>query len=163
MRKVKKRRGYLSWDEAFIQLCYLIAKRSKDPNTQTGACVVDSNNIIVSIGYNGFPRGCSDDKFPWSRDGNFVDTKYAYVVHGEANAVLNATCPIGGYTLYCTLFPCNECAKIIIQKGIKKIIYVEDKYHDEPQWVAARRMFNAAGVKYLKYVTEYELELKKKG
>jgi len=163
MKKVKKRQGYLSWDEAFVQLCYLIAKRSKDPNTQTGACVVNSNNIIISIGYNGFPRGCSDDKFPWGREGDFLDTKYPFVVHGEANAVLNATCPVDDCTLYCTLFPCNECAKIIIQMGIKKVIYCEDKYHDTDMCRAARKMFASAGVECEQYVTEYEMVLKKKG
>jgi len=156
---MSKRKNYLSWDETFMQMAYLIAQRSKDPNTQTGAVIVDKNNIIVGLGYNGFPRGCSDDELPWKRDGNTCDTKYAYVVHAEANAVFNSNKPTRGGKLYCTLFPCNECAKILIQNGIKEIIYGEDKYHDDDIWKASRKMLEMAGVKCSEYKLKYKLKL----
>lgn len=153
------RKDYLSWNEAFIQIAYLIAQRSKDPHTQTGACIVDDSNIIVGLGYNGFPRGCSDSELPWSREGSFVNKKYAYVVHAEANAIFNSNKPTIGCKMYCVLFPCNECAKIIIQNGIKEVIYAEDKYHDDEVWVASRRMLDLAGVKYCQYQPKYKLRL----
>ena len=156
-----KRANVISWDEWLMQLAYLIAKRSKDPNTQTGACIVDKNNLIVGLGYNGFPRGCSDDKFPWGRDGDFAEKKYAYVVHAEANAIYNSSRLPKGCKIYTTMFPCNECAKAIIQHGIQEVIYNLDPYHDDPIWVASRRMLKAAGVKCQKYELEYQLDLKK--
>ena len=130
----------------------LASKRSKDPNTQVGACIVDKDNYIVSVGYNGMPLGCSDDEFPWERQGGTLDTKYAYVTHAELNAILNSkTANLEGSTVYVTLFPCNECTKALIQKRIGKIVYLDDKYHDTDTSEAARRMLDAAGVKYERY------------
>ena len=126
----------------------LSAERSKDPNTQVGACIVDDQNRILSTGYNGFPHGCSDDEFPWNRDEAIGETKYQFVVHAELNAILNARGnSLSGSKVYVALFPCNECAKAIIQAGIKEVIYLSDKYHDTPSTTASRRMLNAAGVK----------------
>ena len=141
-----KRQEYLSWDDYFMAVALLSGKRSKDPSTQVGACIVNKNNIIESIGYNGFPKGCSDDEFPWDREGGMLETKYAFVVHAELNAILNSTRDLHGCTLYVTLFPCNECAKAIIQSGIKELIYLSDKYHDTHACVASRRMFKMTGV-----------------
>ena len=130
----KQRKDYLTWDEFFIGVAQLAAKRSKDPNTQVGACIVSNDNRILSVGYNGFPIGLSDDKFPWGREGGFKDTKYAYVVHAELNAILNSNTNLRDSICYVTLFPCNECAKAIIQSGIKKVFYLydyEDSFTDE--------------------------------
>ena len=132
----------------------LSSYRSKDPNTQVGACIVSEDNKILSMGYNGFPNGCSDEDFPWERDGDVLDTKYAYVTHSELNAILNYRGGNGGLAgakLYVSLFPCNECAKAIIQSGIKTVIYDSDKYINTPGNIASKRMFDAAGVKYIKY------------
>jgi len=159
--KQDKRQDYFSWDETFMQICRVIAQRSKDPNTQNGACLVDQDNIIIGLGYNGFPRGCSDDELPWAREGNFCDKKYAYVVHAEANAILNTNTETKGSKLYCTLFPCNECVKITIQLGIKEIIYESDKYHDDEQWQAGRKMLDLAGIKYRQYTPKYKLNFEK--
>jgi dCMP deaminase len=126
----------------------LAAERSKDPNTQVGACIVDDQNRILSTGYNGFPHGCSDDEFPWNIDESAGETKYQFVVHAELNAILNARGKsLSASKVYVALFPCNECAKAIIQAGISEVIYLSDKYHDTPSTVASRRMLNAAGVK----------------
>ena len=145
-----KREGYISWDEYFMGVALLAAKRSKDPNTQVGACIVDSNNIILSTGYNGFPYGCSDDLYPWEREGE--DTKYSYVVHAELNAILNARGKnLKGARLYVDLFPCNECAKAIIQSGISEIVYLYNKYADTPATIASRRMLTSAGVKLTQF------------
>lgn len=128
-------------------IAVLAAKRSKDPNTQVGACIVGQDNIIVSTGYNGMPKGCSDDNFPWERDGD--ETKYPYVVHAELNAILNASGrDLRGCKLYVALFPCNECAKAIIQSGIKEVWYLSDKYADSMSTLASKRMLDSAGVKY---------------
>lgn len=159
---IGKRKDYLDWDETFVQLCNIIARRSKDPNTQNGSCIVNDKNIIVGMGYNGFPFGCSDDILPWDREGDFCETKYSYVVHAEANAIFNANSDIAGTRLYCNLFPCNECTKIIIQNGIKEIIYTSDKYHDEDIWKVSRKMLDLAGVAYRKYDAKNELILRKK-
>ena len=134
-----KREHVLSWDEYFMGLAHLSAMRSKDPSTQVGAVIVDQEHKVVGIGYNGFPIGCSDDEFPWGREGDMLETKYAFVVHAELNAILNSTRDLHGCTLYVSLFPCNECAKAIIQSGIRKIVYEDDKY-------AAADNLNAAGV-----------------
>ena len=143
-----KREGYISWDEYFMGVALLAAQRSKDPSTQVGACIVDDSKRILSTGYNGFPHGCSDDDFPWNRDDSKGETKYQFVVHAELNAILNASGKnLNGSTVYVALFPCNECAKAIIQSGIKEVVYLSDKYHDTPSTVASRRMLNAAGVK----------------
>ena len=144
----EKRQGYISWDEYFMGVAQLAAERSKDPSTQVGACIVDGEKRILSTGYNGFPHGCSDDEFPWNRDESKGDTKYQYVVHAELNAILNASGKsLAGSTLYVGLFPCNECAKAIIQAGVKEVIYLSDKYKTTPNTVASRQMLNAAGIK----------------
>ena len=148
----EKRQDYISWDEYFMGVAKLAGLRSKDPNSQVGSCIVSPDNKILSIGYNGFPRGCSDDVFPWSREGDELDTKYFYVTHSELNAILNYRGgSLEGSKIYVTLFPCNECAKAIIQAGIKTIIYKEDKYPDSPSVRASKRMLNAAGVRYYQY------------
>ena len=142
-----KRAEYINWDEYFMGIAMLAAKRSKDPNTQVGACIVSQDNIIISTGYNGMPKGCSDDEYPWDREGE--DTKYPYVVHAELNAVLNANGrDLRGSKLYVALFPCNECAKAIIQSGVKEVVYLSDKYANTPGVQASKRMLDAAGVKY---------------
>lgn len=147
-----KRADYISWNEYFMGVATLASKRSKDPNTQVGACIVDKDNYIVSVGYNGMPLGCSDDEFPWERQGGMLDTKYAYVTHAELNAILNSkTANLEGSTVYVTLFPCNECTKALIQKRVGKIVYLDDKYHDTDTSEAARRMLDSAGVKYERY------------
>jgi dCMP deaminase len=145
---MSKRKDYISWDEYFMGIALLSAKRSKDPNTQVGACIVNEFNKIVGIGYNGFPIGCSDDELPWDRKSeNINETKYPYVVHAEANAILNSTKDLHGSRLYVALFPCNECAKLIIQSGIKEIIYLSDKYADTDMVKASKHILNMAGVK----------------
>ena len=147
-----KRKDYITWDEYFMGVALLSGMRSKDPNTQVGACIVSEDNKILSMGYNGFPMGCSDEEFPWAREGETVDTKYAYVTHSELNDILNYRGgSLQGAKLYVSLFPCNECAKAIIQSGIKTVIYDDDKYADSPASVASRRMFDAAGVEYRRY------------
>ncbi|MCI6603505.1 MAG: dCMP deaminase family protein [Clostridiales bacterium] len=144
-----KRRDYLNWDECFMGVALLAAQRSKDPNTRVGACIVSSENRIVSVGYNGMPNGCSDDEFPWEREGDTLNTKYPYVCHAELNAILNASSPhMDGCKLYVSHFPCNECCKAIIQSGIREVIFLSDKYHDSDQSKASRRMMDAAGVRY---------------
>ncbi|MCI8592087.1 MAG: dCMP deaminase family protein [Lachnospiraceae bacterium] len=147
-----KRTDYLTWDEYFMGVAMLSAMRSKDPNTQVGACIVSGDNKILSMGYNGFPQGCSDDEFPWRREGDPLDNKYFYSTHSELNAILNYRGgSLEGAKLYVTLFPCNECAKAIIQAGIITVIYDSDKYADEPSTVASKRMMDAAGVRYYRY------------
>ena len=144
-----KRKDYISWDEYFMGVAHLSGMRSKDPNTQVGACIVSSDNKILSMGYNGFPNGCSDEEFPWSREGEALDTKYLYVTHSELNAILNYRGgSLEGTKLYVSLFPCNECAKAIIQSGIREIIYLSDKYDGTPANRASKRMLDAAGVVY---------------
>ena len=144
-----KRQDYITWDEYFMGVAILASQRSKDPSTQVGACIIDKDKRILSTGYNGFPKGCSDDEFPWNRDEAVGDTKYQYVVHAELNAILNASGKqLAGSTLYVGLFPCNECAKAIIQSGIKEIIYLSDKYHDTSSMTASRKMLDSAGVAY---------------
>lgn len=143
-----KREDYISWDEYFMGVSLLAAMRSKDPNTQVGACIVNSENRIISTGYNGFPYGCSDDEYPWDREDSGAGTKYPYVVHAEMNAILNAGgARVRGSRIYVDLFPCNECAKAIIQSGIKEVIYLYDKYADDEMTKASKRMLSSAGVK----------------
>lgn len=150
--KCTKRNDYLSWDEYFMAVAILSAERSKDPNTQVGACIADNNNKIVGVGFNGFPKGCSDDDLPWGREGSFLETKYAYVCHAELNSILNSISKnLEGARLYVALFPCNECAKVIIQTGIKEIIFLSDKYSDTNAVKASKIMFNMAGVTYRKF------------
>ncbi|MBQ7677007.1 MAG: dCMP deaminase family protein [Lachnospiraceae bacterium] len=147
-----KRTDYISWDEYFMGVAVMSGMRSKDPNTQVGACIVSEDNKILSMGYNGFPAGCSDDDFPWNRDGDPLENKYFYTVHSELNAILNYRGgSLEGSKLYVSLFPCNECAKAIIQAGIQEIIYDSDKYANTPSVVASKRMLDASGVKYHKY------------
>ena len=148
-----KRDGYISWDEYFMGVAKLSGMRSKDPNTQVGCCIVSQDNKILSMGYNGFPMGCSDDEFPWAREGeDELDKKYLYVTHSELNAILNYRGgSLEGAKLYVSLFPCNECAKAIIQAGIKTIVYECDKYADTPAVRASKRMLDAAGVRYYQY------------
>ncbi len=143
-----KRQDYISWEEYFMGVALLAAERSKDPNTQVGACIVDGQNRILSTGYNGFPHGCSDDDFPWNRDEAKGDTKYQFVVHAELNAILNARGKsLADSILYVGLFPCNECAKAIIQAGVREVVYLSNKYKDTPGTIASKRMLDAAGVK----------------
>ena len=150
-----KRKDYISWDEYFMGIAMLAARRSKDPNTQVGACIVSQDNIIISTGYNGMPKGCSDDEFSWEREGE--DTKYPYVVHAELNAILNANGrDLRGSRLYVALFPCNECAKAIIQAGVREVIYLSDKYADTPATRASKRMMEAAGVRFTRLVAKNE-------
>ena len=142
-----KRTDYISWDEYFMGVAKLAARRSKDPSTQVGACIVSPEDIIISTGYNGMPKGCSDDEFPWDREG--AETKYPYVVHAELNAILNANGrDLRNSRVYVALFPCNECAKAIIQSGVKEVVYLSDKYDGTPENRASKRMLDAAGVKY---------------
>ncbi len=148
-----KRNDYINWDEYFMGVAILASKRSKDPNTQVGACIVDGNNIILSTGYNGFPYGCSDDIFPWEREGD--DTKYNYVVHAELNAILNARGKnLNGAKLYVDLFPCNECAKAIIQSGVSEVVYLYDKYADSAATIASKRMLTSAGIKLTQFSSD---------
>lgn len=148
---MSKRKDYLTWDEYFMGIALLSSYRSKDPNTQVGACIVNDKNRIMSVGYNGFPYGCDDDEFPWERSGDAYDTKYPYVCHAELNAILNNRgANLEGAKIYVALFPCNECAKAIIQSGIKEVVYLSDKYADTMATRASKRMFNAAGVKLTK-------------
>lgn len=145
-----KRNDYLSWDEYFMAVAQLSAMRSKDPSTQVGACIVNRNKRIIGIGYNGFPVGCSDDLLPWAREGEYLETKYPYVCHAEMNAITNASNKqdLDGGSMYVSLFPCNECAKLIVQVGLKEVVYLSDKYATEPKFVAARKIFELAGVKF---------------
>ena len=150
----QKREGYISWDEYFMGVAQLAAQRSKDPSTQVGCCIVDEQNRILSTGYNGFPHGCSDDEFPWNRDESLGETKYPFVVHAELNAILNNRGKsLAGAKLYVGLFPCHECAKAIIQAGIKEVIYLSDKYAITPSTLASKRMLGAAGVKLSRLVS----------
>ncbi len=153
-----KRDNYISWDEYFMGVALLASQRSKDPNTQVGACIVSGenscygNNVIISTGYNGFPIGCSDDEYPWEREGCANNTKYPFVVHAELNAILNAHGKsLLGTKIYVALFPCNECAKAIIQSGIKEVIYLSDKYANADSTLASKRMLTSAGVKLTQF------------
>ncbi len=158
-----KRTDYISWEEYFMAIAQLSARRSKDPSTQVGACIVNKNKRIIGIGYNGFPTGCSDDKLPWSREGDFLDTKYPYVCHAEMNAITNASNKpdLEGATLYVSLFPCNECAKLMVQVGIREVVFLSDKYHDQDVFIAARKIFDMARVKYRQLKPDHtDIELK---
>jgi len=145
---MSKRTDYISWDEYFMEIAKLSAKRSKDPSTQVGACIVNDDNKIVGIGYNGFPNGINDDELSWSREGNYLDTKYPYVCHAELNAIMNCTLIPKGSTIYVTLFPCNECAKLIIQAGIKKVVYLSHKYKNTDSTRASETLFEKSGVSF---------------
>lgn len=153
----KQRNDYLNWDEYFMGVAMLSSLRSKDPSTQVGACIVSSDNRILSIGYNGAPNGYNDCEFPWERKGDFLNTKYAFVCHAELNAISNYRGDkkaLEGAKLYVTLFPCNECSKLVIQNGIKEVIYLSDKYKDTDGVKASKQMFEKCGV----VMTEYPKE-----
>ena len=156
-----KRKDYIGWDEYFMGVALLSGERSKDPNSQVGACIVSDDNKILSIGYNGFPKGCSDDEISWEREGKYTETKYPYVCHGELNAILNYTgTTLKNSRVYVTLFPCNECAKAIIQSGIRKIIYLCDKYNNTDGNKVAKKMFDTCGIEYKEYKkTNRKLEI----
>lgn len=156
----QKRKDYITWDTYFMGVAMLAAQRSKDPSTQVGACIVSADNIIVGVGYNGMPRGCDDDMMPWTRDGSMIDTKYPYVCHAELNAILNTnSANLKDCTLYVTLYPCNECAKAIIQSGIKKVIYYDNKYADTDGVKAATKMFCMSGVTVEQYTSTGNITL----
>ena len=156
-----KRMDVLSWDEYFMGLAHLSAMRSKDPSTQVGAVIVSGEHRVVSIGYNGFPNGCSDDEFPWDREGDFGATKYPYVVHAELNAILNSKNDLRGCSIYVSLFPCNECAKAIIQSGISRIVYESDQYADTDATIASKRMLRAAGVELYQLPYRIQMQVQK--
>ncbi|KFK34162.1 hypothetical protein AALP_AA5G108500 [Arabis alpina] len=157
-----KRKGYLSWDDYFMAIAFLSAERSKDPNRQVGACLVSQNGVILGIGYNGFPRGCSDDSLPWakkSKTGDPLETKYPYVCHAEVNAILNTNhASAAGQKLYVTMFPCNECAKIIIQSGVTEVIYfVEKRLKDSDiAYAASHKLLSMANIKVRKHQPEMD-------
>lgn len=147
MPALKKRNDYITWDEYFMGVALLSARRSKDPSTQVGACIVNDKNKIVGAGYNGLPMGCDDDEFPWEKQGEFLETKYPYICHAELNAILNNIgMDLRGCKIYTALFPCNECAKAIIQSGITEVIYLSDKYEGTAVFKASRIMLDKAGV-----------------
>ena len=147
-----KREDYISWDQYFMGIAMFSAQRSKDPSTQVGACIVNRENKILSVGYNGMPCNCCDDEFPWEREGSALNTKYMFVCHAELNAILNyGGGDLKGARVYVTLFPCNECAKAIIQSGISEIIYADNKYDGTDSVQASKKMLDAAGVKYRQY------------
>jgi dCMP deaminase len=143
-----KRTDYISWEEYFMAIAQLSAKRSKDPSTQVGACIVNTKKRIIGIGYNGFPTGCSDDLLPWDREGEYLETKYPYVCHAEMNAITNSSNKpeLEGATMYVSLFPCNDCAKLIVQVGIKEVVFLSDKYNGDPIYQAAKKIFSLAKV-----------------
>ncbi len=158
----QKRNDYITWDEYFMGVALFSMQRSKDANTQVGACIVSDENKILSVGYNGMPTGCNDDDMPWGRDGAGLDTKYPYVCHAELNAILNSGTSLKGARLYVTLFPCNECAKAIIQSGISEVVYLSDKYADSESTRASKMMFGMVGVKCRRYTPsgrKVEIEL----
>lgn len=146
-----KRKDYISWDEYFMGVAIISSYRSKDPNTTVGACIVNNNNKIVSVGYNGAPIGLNDDDMPWDREGDFINTKYAYVCHSELNAILNCRTSLEDTRIYVTLFPCNECAKAIVQSGIKEVIYLSDKYNGTDSNIVSKKILDNANIKYRKY------------
>lgn len=150
LEKIKPREA-ISWDECFIRMAQIIALRSKDPQTQAGAVVVDKRNVVVGLGYNGFPRGISNNSLPWDREGDFLNTKYPYVCHAEENAIYNSNNKTQDCVIYCTLFPCNECAKTIIQNGIKEVVYESDKYKNLPNFIASKKLLKLAKVKVRNY------------
>ena len=151
-----KRENYLSWQEYFMGIAFLSAKRSKDPVTQVGACIVIDDKII-GIGYNGFPRGNNDDNMPWGKEGEYLETKYPYVVHAELNAILNSNKSVKDATIYVTHFPCNECSKAIIQSGISNVVYFSDKHKDKDSTKASVRMLENAGIE----VEKIDLKIEK--
>ena len=154
-----KRANAISWETYFMGIAHLSALRSKDPNTQVGAVIVDQEHKVVSIGYNGFPKGCSDDEYPWENEGSSLETKYVYVVHAELNAILNSPRTVKGCSIYVSLFPCHECAKAIIQSGIQEIVYESDKYASSESVLASKRMLESAGVKLVQLTKKVKVEV----
>ncbi|XP_038055360.1 deoxycytidylate deaminase-like [Patiria miniata] len=157
----KKRDNYLDWDEYFMAVAFLSAQRSKDPSSQVGACIVNQEKKIVGIGYNGMPNKCDDDELPWGKDGEWLDQKYPYVCHAEMNAIMNKnSSDVKDCTIYVALFPCNECAKLIIQSGIRKIVFLSDKHHEKPATIASKKMLDMAKVEYVKYIPkQHKIEI----
>jgi len=153
-KEVTARKDRISWDECFMRIAHVIADRSQDPSTQAGAVIVSQDNVVVGVGYNGWPRGIESNDLPWGRDGDFENTKYAYVCHAEENAIYNANSSTKGCKLYCTLFPCNECAKTIIQNGIKEVVYESDKYAEVPEFKASKRMLKLANIPFRQYISK---------
>ena len=151
---IKPRENYISWDECFMRIAHTIAERSKDPSTQAGAVLVNQTNVVVGMGYNGWPRGIEVEDLPWDREGEFENTKYAYVCHAEENAIYNANNVTKDCKMYCTLFPCNECAKTIIQNGVKEVIFESNKYAETPSVKASKKMFDLAKVSYRQFIRE---------
>ncbi len=155
-----KRDDYLSWEQYFMGVALLSAQRSKDPNTQVGSCIVDRRKRIVAIGYSGFPAGCSDDDLPWEREGPFLETKYPYVCHAELNAILNRNiADLSGCTIYTTLFPCNECAKAIVQSGIAEVVFLSDKHRDSETDKASRIILEHAGIPTRRFSKDFRIVL----
>jgi len=154
----KPRQNHISWDECFMQMAHVISNRSKDPSTQAGAVIATQDNVVIGLGYNGMLRGIDNDKFPWDRKGDFLNTKYAYVCHAEENAIYNANNSTKNCKIYCTLFPCNECAKTIIQNGITEVIYSSDKYKELDAFKASLKMLNAAGIKHKQYKPKHSIK-----
>ncbi len=152
---LKPRENAISWDECFMRIARTIAERSKDPSTQAGAVIVSPDNVVVGVGYNGLPRGLKNEDFPWDREGDFLDVKYTYICHAEENAIFNSNNTTKDCKIYCTLFPCNECTKSIIQNGIREVIFGSDKYHNDPVWVASRKMLDNASIAYRQYFSDW--------
>ena len=155
---MNQRTDYSTWDQYFMGIAIMSAERSKDPGTQVGACIVGGDNRILAVGYNGMPAGCDDEVMPWNRDGEGLNSKYIFVCHAELNAILNyrGGGSLKGARCYATLFPCNECAKAIIQSGIEEVIYMSDKYADTESTIASKKMFDMAGVKYRAYENKHK-------
>jgi dCMP deaminase len=155
MPTLQKRQDYISWDQYFMGVALLSARRSKDPNTQVGACIVNAKNKIVGTGYNGLPMGCNDDAFPWDKQGDFLNTKYPYICHAELNAILNNIgMDLQGCKIYTALFPCHECAKAIIQSGITEVVFLSNKYAHTDSSIASLHMLTTAGVNCRKVVID---------
>ncbi len=146
-----ERTDVISWDEFFMRVAVAASLRSKDPNTQVGACIAGTDNRILSVGYNGTPRGLADDEFPWGSSDDPLSDKHSYVIHAEANAVLNyrgSLRDMDGATVYVTLFPCNECAKFLVQVGIGEVVYLSDKYDGTEANRVAKSVLDRCGVSY---------------
>ena len=146
-----KRADVISWDEFFMRVAVAAAMRSKDPNTQVGACIAGMDHRILSVGYNGTPTGLDDEDFPWETTDDPLTDKHNYVLHAEANAILNfrgSLKELAGATVYVTLFPCKECAKMLVQAGIGEVVYLGDKYHDTQDAVISRSVLDRCGVSY---------------
>jgi dCMP deaminase len=156
MKKKIKPSDCISWDECFMRIAYVISERSKDPSTKVGAVIVDEKNVVVGLGYNGFPRGIDNNSLPWEREGSLEDTKYAYICHAEENAIYNSNNKTDGCRMYTVLFPCNECVKTIIQNGIKEVVYEDDKYINTPSHKASIKMLKLAKIKIRKYISNYK-------